>query len=96
MNGRLVQIGLLGGARAALNLTPIMQKRLTITGSTLRARTPDEKGAIGRALQQAVWPLLERGEVRPIVDKVFSLARAADAHRALEAGEVIGKVVLVP
>jgi putative PIG3 family NAD(P)H quinone oxidoreductase len=96
MNGRMVQIGLLGGARAALNLTPIMQKRLTITGSTLRARTPDEKGAIGRALQQAVWPLLERGEVRPIVDKVFSLARAADAHRALEAGEVIGKVVLVP
>jgi putative PIG3 family NAD(P)H quinone oxidoreductase len=96
MNGRLIQIGLLGGARAALNLTPIMQKRLTITGSTLRARTADEKGAIGRALQQAVWPLLERGEVRPIVDKVFSLARAADAHRALEAGEVIGKVVLVP
>lgn len=96
MNGRLVQIGLLGGARAAVNLSPILQKRLTITGSTLRARTPDEKGAIGRALHEAVWPLLERGEVRPIVDKVFPLDRAADAHRALEGGEVIGKVVLVP
>lgn len=96
MNGRLVQIGLLGGARAALNLSPILQKRLTITGSTLRARTPDEKGAIALALHEAVWPLLERGEVRPIVDKVFPLERAADAHRALEAGEVIGKVVLVP
>jgi len=95
MNGRLVQIGLMGGARATLNLAPVLQKRLTLTGSTLRARTPDEKGAIARALESRVWPLLERGEVRPIVHGMFPLARAADAHRLLESGQVIGKVILV-
>jgi len=95
MNGRLVQIGLMGGARATLNLAPVLQKRLTLTGSTLRARTPDEKGAIARALESRVWPLLERGEVRPIVHAEFPLARAAEAHRLLESGQVIGKVILV-
>jgi NADPH:quinone reductase len=94
LNGRLVQIGLMGGPRAAINLTPVLQKRLTITGSTLRARTADEKGAIARAVERAVWPLLERGDVRPIVHAVFPLARAAEAHQALESGQVIGKVVL--
>lgn len=94
LNGRLVQIGLIGGARASLNLSAVLQKRLTISGSTLRPRTPDEKGAIARALQKAVWPLLSSGEVRPIVHLTFPLARAAEAHQALESGYVIGKVVL--
>jgi NADPH:quinone reductase-like Zn-dependent oxidoreductase len=72
----------------------VLQKRLTITGSTLRPRSADEKGAIARDLEQHVWPLLARGTVRPIVHAEFRLERAADAHRELEAGRVIGKVVL--
>jgi NADPH:quinone reductase len=94
LNGRLVQIGLMGGPRATVNLTPVLHKRLTITGSTLRARTADEKGAIARAVEQSVWPLLARGEVRPVVHATFPLSHAADAHHALESGHVIGKVVL--
>lgn len=95
MNGRLVQIGLIGGSRASLDLRPVLQKRLTLTGSTLRARTPEEKGAIATDLEARVWPLLARGEVKPIVDAEFPLERAADAHRALEAGRITGKAVLV-
>lgn len=94
LNGRLVQIGLMSESKSIVDLRPVLQKRLTITGSTLRARTPDEKGAIARALEANVWPLLERGEIRPRVHATFPLARAADAHRALESGEVIGKLIL--
>ena len=94
-DGRLVQIGLMGGSRATLDLRPVLQKRLTLTGSTLRARTSAEKGAIAADLEANVWPLFARGDVRPIVDAEFPLERAADAHRALEAGEVFGKAVLV-
>jgi putative PIG3 family NAD(P)H quinone oxidoreductase len=94
LNGRLVQIGLMGGPRASLNLTPVLHKRLTIVGSTLRARTPDEKGTIAKAVEREIWPLLERGDVRPVVQATFPLERAAGAHDALESGHVIGKVVL--
>ena len=94
MEGRLVQIGLIGGSRAAVDLRGVLQKRLTITGSTLRPRSAAEKGAIARELERHVWPLLERGEVRPIVHAELPLERAADAHRELESGRVIGKVVL--
>jgi putative PIG3 family NAD(P)H quinone oxidoreductase len=94
LNGRLVQIGLMGGSRASLNLTPVLHKRLTIVGSTLRARTPDEKGTIAKAVEREVWPLLERGDVRPAVHATFPLERAAEAHHILESGQVIGKVVL--
>ena len=95
LNGRLVQIGLIGGSRATLDLRPVLQRRLTLTGSTLRARTPAEKGAIATELEAHVWPLLSRGTVRPIVSAEFPLDRAGDAHRALEAGEIFGKAVLV-
>ena len=95
LNGRLVQIGLIGGSQSTLDLRAVLQKRLTITGSTLRARTPAEKGIIARELERAVWPLLERGEVRPIVYASFPLDQAAEAHRALESGRVIGKLVLI-
>jgi putative PIG3 family NAD(P)H quinone oxidoreductase len=94
LNGRLVQIGLLGSPRAHINLAPVMQKRLTITGSTLRIRSVVEKGAIARELEEQVWPLLAAGKVRPIVARVLPLVQAAEAHRLLEAGEIIGKVVL--
>jgi NADPH2:quinone reductase len=95
MHGRLVQIGLIGGSKSAFDLRPVLQRRLTITGSTLRPRTPAEKGAIARALEREVWPLFERGVVKPIVHAEYPLARAADAHRDLESGRVIGKLVLV-
>jgi NADPH2:quinone reductase len=95
MDGRLVQIGLIGGSRASLDLRGVLQKRLSLTGSTLRPRSPAEKGAIARDLEKHVWPLLDRGEVRPIVNGEFPLERAADAHRELEAGAVIGKLVLI-
>jgi NADPH:quinone reductase-like Zn-dependent oxidoreductase len=72
----------------------MLTKRLTITASTLRARTPQEKGRIAAALEPEVWPLLETRRVAPIVHATLPLARAADAHRMLESGEVIGKVVL--
>ena len=94
LNGRLAQIGLMSESKSVVDLRPVLQKRLTITGSTLRARSPAEKGAIARAVEANVWPLIERGEVRPIVQATYPLARAADAHRELESGRVIGKIVL--
>jgi NADPH:quinone reductase-like Zn-dependent oxidoreductase len=66
-----------------------------VTGSTLRSRTVQEKGAIARALERAVWPLVEAGKVLPVIHAVFPLTQAADAHRVLESGAHIGKVVLV-
>jgi putative PIG3 family NAD(P)H quinone oxidoreductase len=93
-DGRLLQIGLLEGARTEVNLSTIMRRRLTITGSTLRIRTADVKAAIARELEQHVWPLLSSGAVGPIVHAVFPLAEAAEAHRTLEAGNAIGKIVL--
>ena len=93
-DGRLVQIGLMGGAEATISLRPILLRRLTITGSTLRIRTPEEKGAIALALEREVWPLLEAGRVKPVIAATFPLDRAADAHALLESGRVVGKVVL--
>ena len=95
LNGRLLQIGLLGSARAQINLGPLMRKRLTLTGSTLRVRSPTEKGEIGAELESHVWPLLESKRVAPLIHATFQLARASDAHRLLESGDVIGKVVLI-
>jgi NADPH:quinone reductase len=96
MHGRLIQIGLLGGSRAEINLRPLMQKRLTLTGSTLRTRSVSEKGAIARELEARVWPLLASRQVAPQIDRTLPLGEAAEAHRLLESGEVIGKIVLVP
>jgi NADPH2:quinone reductase len=94
MHGRLVQVGLLGGSRAQINLAPLMQRRLTLTGSTLRVRTVEEKGAIANELEARVWPLLASRQVTPVVDRILPLQEAAEAHRLLEAGEIIGKIVL--
>lgn len=94
MHGRLVLIGFMGGAKAEVNLLPILQKHLTVTGSTLRPRTVAEKGAIAHALLQHVWPLVERGAVAPLVHATFPLERAADAHRMMESSEHVGKIVL--
>jgi putative PIG3 family NAD(P)H quinone oxidoreductase len=93
-DGRLVQVGVMGGAETSLSLRPLLLKRLTITGSTLRIRTPAEKGAIAAALEREIWPLLESGTVAPVVHATLPLAEAARAHALLESGEVVGKVVL--
>jgi putative PIG3 family NAD(P)H quinone oxidoreductase len=94
MDGRLVQIGLLGGAKAQINTGPILQRRLWLTGSTLRARSVAEKGAIARAVHANVWPLLEAGTVRVLVHATYPLAQAAEAHRVMESSAHIGKLVL--
>jgi NADPH2:quinone reductase len=93
-DGRLVQIGLIRGATSEIPLRQILLKRLTISGSTLRIRTPREKGAIAAALEREVWPLLAQGRVRPIIGARVPLADAALAHQLLEQGDMIGKVIL--
>jgi putative PIG3 family NAD(P)H quinone oxidoreductase len=94
MEGRLVHIGQLGGAKAQINLTPVLRNRLTITGSTLRARSVSEKGAIAAAVHEQVWPLFESGAVRVLVHRTFPLSNAAEAHRVMESSTHIGKLVL--
>lgn len=94
LNGRLIQIGLLGGAQAPIDLGKVMRRRLTVTGSTLRVRTVEEKGELARDLEANVWPLLASGRVAPVIDHTFPLAQAAEAHRRLESSEHIGKIVL--
>ena len=92
--GRLVQIAVQQGASATVNLVRIMQKQLTVTGSTMRPRPNAEKGAIARELRARVWPLLESGAVKVLVDRVFPLAEAAGAHGYMESGAHIGKIIL--
>jgi NADPH2:quinone reductase len=95
VEGRLVQIAFLKSAKAELDFSVMMRKRQWITGSTLRPRTPAEKGVIARELLASVWPLLESGAVAPVIHQTFALADAAAAHRMMEAGSHIGKLVLV-
>jgi putative PIG3 family NAD(P)H quinone oxidoreductase len=95
VEGRLVQIGLMGGGGSPpIDLNAVLRRRLTITGSTLRPRSVAEKGAIAEALRREVWPLLEAGRVRPIVYRTFPLDEAAAAHRLMESSEHVGKIVL--
>lgn len=92
--GRLVNIAFLEGSRVEVDLLPVMLKRLTLTGSTLRARDPDFKAAIARALEARVWPWLESGAVRPVVHGIFPLERVQDAHETMRGRGNIGKIVL--
>jgi NADPH:quinone reductase len=96
VDGRLVQIGLLEGEPLAqVDFRRVLGRRLTITGSTLRPRSVKEKGDIADALRREVWPLLERGTVRPVIHATFPLAEAAAAHRLMESSTHIGKLVLI-
>lgn len=94
VEGRIVSIAFLNGPSAKVNFMPVMLKRLTLTGSTLRPRSVEQKAAIARALHEKVWPLLEAGRVAPIIDSTFPLAQASEAHKRLESSEHIGKIVL--
>jgi NADPH:quinone reductase len=94
VDGRLVLIALQGGARAEVNLLPFLLKRVRLTGSTLRPRSLEQKAAIARSLRQLVWPWLDAGRIAPIVHARFPLTAAADAHRLMESGAHMGKIVL--
>jgi NADPH2:quinone reductase len=94
VEGRLLQIAFLKTAKAELDFSVMMRKRAWITGSTLRPRSPVEKGAIARDLHEHVWPLLEQGVVAPVIHETFPLSQASDAHRLMESSGHIGKIVL--
>jgi len=94
-DGRLVVIGILGGAKGTLNLGLVLSKRLVITGSTLRARPTAEKQKIAAALEAKIWPLIKEGALRPVIQKSFPLGEAGNAHHLLEDNKAAGKVVLV-
>ena len=93
-NGRLAVIGMQGGTRAELDLGLLMRKRGAVLSTSLRARPGAEKAAIVASTREHVWPLVAAGEVRPVVDRVLPMAQAAEAHRVVEAGEHVGKVLL--
>ncbi len=95
-DGRLVFIAFLGGSKAEINFLPVMLKRLTITGSTLRARSIDFKAAIAANLRSKVWPLLEEERMRPLIHQSFPLEQAAEAHALMESSTHIGKIMLTP
>ncbi|WP_420103767.1 NAD(P)H-quinone oxidoreductase [Bosea sp. (in: a-proteobacteria)] len=92
--GRIVQIAFLNGPKATVNFSQLMLKRLTHTGSTLRPRTVAEKAAIAADLREKVWPLLEAGRCKPLINATFPLAQACEAHRLMESSAHIGKIVL--
>ena len=94
-DGRLVQIGLqLGYIAEKVNWTPVMVRRLTLTGSTLRPRTLPQKATIAAELRQKIWPLLDAGKVKPMVHATFPLEDAAKAHALMESSAHLGKIVL--
>ena len=93
-DGRLVFIAFLGGPKASVNFAPIMARRLTVTGATLRPQSDLAKARIAQALRERLWPLVESGAVRVLIDSEFALAEAAEAHRRMESGAHVGKIVL--
>jgi putative PIG3 family NAD(P)H quinone oxidoreductase len=93
-SGRLVVIGMQGGTRAELDLGLLMRKRGAVLATALRARPPEEKAAVVASVREHVWPLVGSGTVRPVIDRRVPMAEAAEAHRVIEAGEAVGKVLL--
>ena len=93
-DGRIVNIAFLQGSQVQLDLMPLMLKRLTLTGSTLRAQAPAAKAQIARELEQQLWPLIAAGNILPVIDSVYSLAQVAQAHQRMESNQHIGKLVM--
>ncbi|MFJ9453402.1 NAD(P)H-quinone oxidoreductase [Herbaspirillum sp. NPDC101397] len=93
-DGRLVIIALLGGAKGQLDMSQILRRRLTVTGSTLRPRPVEFKAFIAQQLQERVWPLLASGKVKPVIYKTFPLGQAAEAHALMESSAHVGKIML--
>jgi len=95
-DGRHVSIAFLSGSKAEVNFMPVMLKRLTLTGSTLRPQPIERKGEIAHALVEEVWPLIAAGEIKPVIHRTFPLSKAAEAHRLMESSKHIGKIMLIP
>ena len=93
-DGRLVFIAFLRGSKTELDINELMRRRLTVTGSTLRPRPVEFKGAIAKSLRERIWPLIEAGKIRPVIYQTFALEQAAEAHRLMESSQHIGKIVL--
>jgi NADPH:quinone reductase-like Zn-dependent oxidoreductase len=94
--GRIVNIAYMSGMQANVNFAPMLMKRLSLLATTLRARSNDEKGAIRDALLKEVWPLIDAGRIKPIVDRTFPLAEAQKAHEKMKSSSHIGKILLTP
>jgi NADPH:quinone reductase-like Zn-dependent oxidoreductase len=94
LGGRLVLIGLMGGAKSEISLGPLLVRRLQLIGSTLRTRSIEEKAALVTAFEARFGPALEKGAIHPVIDRVLPLAEASEAHRVVQASEHFGKVVL--
>ena len=94
VEGRLVIIATQGGLKSEINALPIMMKRLTVTGSTLRPRTVEQKSEIAQELREHAWPLLDNGSIKPVIDSVYPMHQVSDAHRRLDSGTHIGKILL--
>ena len=93
-DGRIHQIGFLSGSKANVDFTRLMLKRITLTGSTLRARPIEVKARLAYALEEQVWPLLSSGRIKPVIDRVFPLEEASEGHRRMESGAHVGKIML--
>lgn len=94
LDGRIVQIAFLKGSKVEIDLMRLMLRRLTLTGSTLRAQTQEAKARMAKGVEERVWPLIAEGRFRPVIDSTFSLDRAAEAHRRIDDPAHIGKIVL--
>ena len=94
-DGRHVSIASMNGSKADIDIRTIMQKRITLTGSTLRPRPVAEKAALARGIFETVWPWIEQGKINPVIHTTFPMAEAQKAHDLLESGDIIGKIVLV-
>jgi len=94
LEGRIVQIAFLKTSKVEIDLMRLMMRRLTLTGSTLRAQTPEAKARMAQAIEERIWPLIAEGKVKPVIDSTFPLTEAADAHRRIDDPAHIGKIVL--
>ena len=95
LEGRIVQIAFLKGAKVEVDLMRLMLRRLTLTGSTLRIQSTEAKARMAKAIEQRIWPLVAAGKLKPVIDSTFPLKEAAEAHRRIDAPDHIGKIVLV-
>jgi NADPH:quinone reductase-like Zn-dependent oxidoreductase len=93
--GRIIQIGMMKGNPERLNMMPLMVKRLTHTGSTMRSRSIDEKVQIAAELKEHILPMLQNGKMKPIINKVYALSQVKEAHKYMESGDLIGKIILL-
>ncbi|WP_272581677.1 NAD(P)H-quinone oxidoreductase [Providencia sp. PROV269] len=93
--GRIIQIGMMKGNPKELNMMPLMVKRLTHTGSTMRSRTIEEKVLIAQELKEQVWGMLQKGEIKPVINKCYPLDQVKEAHEYMESGDLVGKIVLI-